>query len=435
MIKLFLLLIIDIIVIAFSLILAHYFRMLLDPFFSEVHLHNLELYITFWPIYITTLFIFAIEKVYYSKYLFWQELRYIYKGLVLSFVIVLSFLAITQSMEEYSRAVFVFAYLFMFFLFPYVKIGVKYFLHSFDFMCKKVHVISENSEFKKSILQNRYLGYQESYSNFDVLIIDTSEMKSKKLDKLIQQNMHDTKEILFLPYLKDINFSHADFIEVFKDRYSLISISNVLLKPLNIYTKKFFEYFVILICSPLIIFVFVFLYSILKIFYKGDSVFFLQKRLGKKGEVFYCYKFRTMYEGSENILKEYLQKHPEEIEYYKQFKKYKKDPRVTPIGVFLRKSSLDELPQLINVLKGEMSLVGPRPYMIHEKEDFVDNADIILAVAPGITGLWQVSGRNNLSFEERINIDKYYIRNWNLWLDFVIFVKTIKTVLLKEGAR
>jgi undecaprenyl-phosphate galactose phosphotransferase len=116
------------------------------------------------------------------------------------------------------------------------------------------------------------------------------------------------------------------------------------------------------------------------------------------------------------------------------FWKLKDDPRVTRIGMFLRKTSLDELPQIFNVLKGEMSLVGPRPYLPREFEFIKDNSESILHVSPGITGLWQVSGRNIRSYDYRIALDTWYVRNWNLWLDTVILLKTIWVVIRGEGA-
>jgi len=136
------------------------------------------------------------------------------------------------------------------------------------------------------------------------------------------------------------------------------------------------------------------------------------------------------------MLEEYLLKNPDEVEYYNKFHKYKNDPRITKVGNFLRKTSLDELPQFYNILKGDMNLIGPRPYLPQElKAMGEDNKNIILRVNPGLTGLWQVSGRNELTFKKRVDLDVWYIQNWSLWIDFVIFVKTTKVVLLKVGAK
>jgi undecaprenyl-phosphate galactose phosphotransferase len=142
-----------------------------------------------------------------------------------------------------------------------------------------------------------------------------------------------------------------------------------------------------------------------------------------------------MYEKSEELLQTYLKKYPDEINYYNKYHKYQNDPRITKIGKILRATSLDELPQIINIIKGEMSWVGPRPYMLNESEKLGKNLPFILRVKPGITGLWQVSGRNNLTFKERNELEVWYIKNWFLWDDFVILIKTIKVVFLKVGAR
>jgi undecaprenyl-phosphate galactose phosphotransferase len=185
---------------------------------------------------------------------------------------------------------------------------------------------------------------------------------------------------------------------------------------------------------PLFLFIHLFITVAIKFDSEG-KVFFKQPRLGKDKSEFLCYKYRTMYNNSDNLLKEYLQNNPDEIEYYEKYHKYRSDPRVTRVGKLLRATSLDELPQILNVLKGEMSLVGPRPYMLNELDRLGEKSKFILKVNPGITGLWQVSGRNNLTFEERNELEVWYIKNWLLWDDFVILIKTIKVVLMKIGAK
>ncbi len=141
-----------------------------------------------------------------------------------------------------------------------------------------------------------------------------------------------------------------------------------------------------------------------------------------------------MREDGDGILEAYLKEHPEEVENYKKYHKYENDPRITKIGNLLRRTSLDELPQIFNVYKREMSFIGPRPYMLNEKEKIGDALDALLMVRPGITGLWQVSGRSDVDFHSRVKLDVWYIRNWNLWMNFVILLKTIRTVLFRDGA-
>ena len=168
----------------------------------------------------------------------------------------------------------------------------------------------------------------------------------------------------------------------------------------------------------------------------GDKgpVFYVQERIGKNGEEFKMYKFRSMVIGADDILKELLENNEEVRNEYSKYKKLKNDPRVTKMGEFLRRTSLDEFPQFINVLKGEMSIVGPRAYLFREKEDMGEAYECIVKCKPGITGLWQVSGRSDVSFKNRLNMDIEYFETHNLGLDMEILFKTVATVLNKEGA-
>src|SRR5256885_17113316 len=148
----------------------------------------------------------------------------------------------------------------------------------------------------------------------------------------------------------------------------------------------------------------------------GGPVFFVQTRVGKWGRHFKMFKFRSMYLDAEQRLQELLahNEHREGVTF-----KMKNDPRITRVGKWLRRLSFDELPQLLNVLNGDMSLVGPRPYLPNETERMGDFAATILKAPPGLTGLWQVSGRNELTFDQRLRLDEYYVRNWSLWMDII----------------
>jgi undecaprenyl-phosphate galactose phosphotransferase len=161
---------------------------------------------------------------------------------------------------------------------------------------------------------------------------------------------------------------------------------------------------------------------------------YAQERIGENGRPFRCYKFRTMYKDAEEKLQDILSRDEAIRVEWESNWKLRDDPRITKIGKFLRKTSLDELPQIFNVMKGEMSIVGPRPYLPREKSDIDDNIHIITSAKPGITGLWQVSGRSNTGYRYRIKLDTWYVMNWSLWLDIVIILKTIKVVLNAEGA-
>ncbi|MDR3423657.1 MAG: undecaprenyl-phosphate galactose phosphotransferase WbaP [Alphaproteobacteria bacterium] len=166
----------------------------------------------------------------------------------------------------------------------------------------------------------------------------------------------------------------------------------------------------------------------------GGTAFFNQERVGQNGRFFKCYKFRSMRADAEQVLDRYLQENPDAAEEWNKYQKLKNDVRVTPFGHFIRRTSIDELPQLINVLKGDMSLVGPRPCMPGQESLYADDFSFYESVRPGITGPWQVSGRNHLTFKERVNLEAWYARNWSLWLDIVIMLKTVPTLLKREHA-
>ena len=187
----------------------------------------------------------------------------------------------------------------------------------------------------------------------------------------------------------------------------------------------------VIILIPLTIIVY-----ILKITSNDNGpLFYDQLRVGKNGKVFKIYKFRSMVIGADEILKKYLEENEEEAEYYKKYKKLKKDPRVTKAGKILRITSLDEWPKFFNILTGQMSLVGPRPYLPREKEDIGEIAyKEIIKVKPGLTGPWQIAGRSNLEFKDRVMLDLEYIPKASLLTDIKITLKTIKKVIKKEGA-
>ncbi len=165
-----------------------------------------------------------------------------------------------------------------------------------------------------------------------------------------------------------------------------------------------------------------------------DSIFYSQERIGKNGKIFKLYKFRSMVPNADIELKKLLRKKKYREE-YKLNKKIKDDPRITKVGKFLRKTSLDEVPQFINILKGDMAFVGNRPYLPREKEDMADSYNDIVATKPGLTGYWQVNGRSDISFKKRLELEQFYSNNYSLMLDVKIIFKTIKVVIMRNGAK
>jgi undecaprenyl-phosphate galactose phosphotransferase len=192
----------------------------------------------------------------------------------------------------------------------------------------------------------------------------------------------------------------------------------------------FFSVFAIIVTSP-----FMFLIALsIKLTDRG-KVFFTQKRVGKDGKEFDIIKFRSMYPDAERRLRDILENDPQAKKEWEESFKLKNDPRITPIGKFLRKTSLDELPQFFNVLKGDMSVVGPRPVTKEELDKFYkEKAKLYKSVRPGVTGYWQVEGRSDTDYEERVKMDEWYIKNQSLWLDLKIILKTIKVMITGKGA-
>lgn len=166
----------------------------------------------------------------------------------------------------------------------------------------------------------------------------------------------------------------------------------------------------------------------------GGAPIYRQMRVGRNGKLFGCLKFRSMVRDADAVLARHLAGDPAARAEWAADHKLKNDPRITPIGRLLRKTSLDELPQFLNVLKGEMSLVGPRPIVAEEVEKYAQEIVHYYRVAPGITGLWQVSGRNDVSYDARVQMDSWYVRHWSLWRDMVILGKTLPALLNRSGA-
>jgi len=167
----------------------------------------------------------------------------------------------------------------------------------------------------------------------------------------------------------------------------------------------------------------------------GGPIVYAHRRVGQGGKPFDCLKFRTMILGAEDCLVEYLAHHPEAGQEWARDQKLGFDPRVTPIGRLLRRTSLDELPQLVNVLRGEMSLVGPRPVTVGELAHYGPSADHYFSVRPGITGPWQIGGRNDVSYARRVALDSEYARTLSVWRDIAILARTPAVVLSRKGAR
>jgi len=429
------LIIFDMLAIYISIAFAFFIEMFFELSLNLSFLGGFFYYVNKPIVYALVILTFISSGIYRHRHDFWEETYLILKALILSLILLLSILALSKSVDDYSRIIVVLSFLVMALTIPIVKFVLKKKLSVFGIWSKKAEIISSDSDVITEIFGNKYLGYvKSSHKSSDIVFMDTQGLDKEEVESKLLVLSHEKKEIIFIPILNSFNFANARIIEIFNARTNMIVLENSLLNERNIFIKKVADIFLSILLIPLLIPIFGIIIFLMRKEEPKGSMFFKQERMGKDGENFVCYKFRSMREDGDEILKEYLKDHPEEVESYEKYHKYINDPRITRVGNFMRRTSLDELPQIINVFKGEMSLIGPRPYMLNEKEKIGSKIDMVLAVKPGITGLWQVSGRSDVDFHSRVDMDVYYTRNWNLWIDVVILLKTIKTVLFREGA-
>ncbi|PHS41738.1 MAG: glycosyl transferase [Sulfurovum sp.] len=424
----------DMAMIALSIYLAY----LLRGTFETLTLHDIPLkyYLSFYLLYIIPVLLFFYEGIYSYRYDFWHESRLILKGLIFSFILIFAYLAMTKSIQDYSRVVIGFAFLFMMILIPLSKNISKKLLHKLGVWQKRAKIYGGDPFLTDKIFGNPYLGYVKPKKNEEpaTMFINSKGNDANALKQIISSEIKNKHEVIFIPLIDDYDLTHSHIYELSNTRTNLIVFKNRLKSKYRLLLKKVSDFTLSLLIFPFLIPLMLYIAYRIKKDEPEQSILFKQERLGKEGKPFVCYKFQTMVENSDDLLQNYLKKHPEEVAYYETYHKYKNDPRITKIGQLLRRTSLDELPQIFNVFKNEMSFIGPRPYMLNEKKKVGESIETILTVKPGITGLWQVSGRSDVDFHSRVELDVWYIRNWNLWMDLVILIKTIKTVLVREGA-
>jgi len=415
---------------------------------------------------IIIIFVLSFEKLYTKRFIFWEETRHLLKSITLSFILIMMVVFVSRRYTQFSRAVIIFAWLLSLVLFPFLRLTVKKFLVKLNLWKKKVIILGTNGIAKmvaQEIKKNKTLGYEiigfltddkkkigkklggskiiGEIAQFEELsknlgtkdaIIAFSIISQNKLIRVMEQCEKTAETIRVIPNVGNV-FTMGIEIEKFGDVLSL-SVARNLIKPWNILIKGLFEFILVFILSIFLLPVFLIIAMAIKIDSSGP-VLFIQERLGEGNKIFRCFKFRSMYLDGDRRLEKYLKENPKIQKEWDKYQKIKeKDPRVTRMGKIIRKYSLDEFPQLINFFKRDMNLMGPRPYMPREKERIGKSYQIISRVKPGITGLWQVRGRNILPFRERLLLDEYYIRNWSLWIDLIILVKTIKVFITREGA-
>ena len=411
--------------------------------------------------------IFSSQNLYTKRFTFWEETRRLLKAITLAFILIMTVVFASRSYPSFSRISLFSAWAASLVIYPLVRSALKRMMAGNPMCRKNVLILGRGGtavQTAREIRKEKELGYHVvgylppagdergdpssdvaripggfddleaicSSLNIQDIIIVPMDYSRKDFFRLIKRCESLAETLKIIP-MTDGLYSMGVEIESLED-LSFITVPTRLLKPWNLVIKRAMDIFLALICcvalSP---FLLVFVAAIL-VDSRG-AVFYCQERIGRHGKPFRIFKFRSMFLNAEERLQVLLEKDPAVRAEWTEYQKIRgNDPRVTRVGRFLRKWSLDELPQLFNVLRGDMSLMGPRPYLPREKEKIGERGDFILKVKPGITGLWQVGGRNLLKFADRLHLDEYYIRNWSLWLDIIILIKTVKVLARREGA-
>ena len=400
---------------------------------------------------------------YFYRKTFWFELKEILRTLVIFAVVEMAIMAFAK--WYFSRYVWLFTWMFAIVLVPLFRIFIKYVLNAFGLWLRETWIIGSNKnavEAYKAINSERNLGLNiigfisnEENNKIstinDLPVIKPNDKWLKNIDKntqfiiAVEPNQNDIrnnwlKEFLLkgfryvsvIPALRGMPLDSTDMSFIFSHDVMIFRVQQNLAKFSSRAMKRLFDILcslcIIAVLSPLLI------YISIKVRKDGGSSIYGHSRIGRNGKPFKCLKFRSMVINSGEVLEELLSVDEEAKLEWEATYKLKSDPRVTEIGKFLRRTSLDELPQLFNVLKGEMSLVGPRPIITEELERYSGEVDYYLLSKPGMTGLWQVSGRSDLEYSTRVYLDTWYVKNWSMWNDIAILFKTVQVVLKRDGA-
>ena len=466
----------DLLAIGIAIYIAYILRDAILPALLPALFAEELLEVTFemlWWFPLAFIFTLAYEKLYHKRIPFWNEVEFIIKAATLAFFMAIAFIYILGLAQEISRFLVIMVWLLSLLLIPIARYYSKKLLLKYNIWKCPVILIGDSSSaalLSGALSREKTMGYEliglvdigevgmtgqinhdlehklptiKSLSEAEKVIAETNVqdviiaapgLPSRELVELTNRFQALTNNVIIVPDLFGITLNGIDMAYLFEEQTILLQVKNRLKSPLNRLIKRLFDLFagtvIFILSSPILLAAAI----AIKLNSKG-SVFYIQERIGQGGSRFSVYKFRTMYNNADQIMENHLASNEEASREWEVFKKLRTfDPRVTKVGRFLRRFSLDELAQLINVLKGEMSLVGPRPYMPSEEYLLGSYAKDIYVTKPGLTGLWQVSGRNNLNFDSRISLDSWYVKNWSLWLDLVLLLKTLRVVIKTDGA-
>lgn len=423
-----------------------------------------------WWIGTLCLICLAWEGLYTRRLPFWRETRSMLGALTLAFLLVFAVVSLARLGSEISRTTIVLGYGLAILLVPLTRYLGKALLHSIGIWAQPIIIIGTDEtgqSIASALTRDFYLGYRLiGFLDYDENSKGSVQIKSNKypilgnaaqaqnildqtgvrnivvalpglpgadLVQLTNQLRPFTRSILLVPDLFGIPGVSGEAGYFFNEQILAFQTRNNLASRMNMLSKRVFDLIVGTILLVLLVPVLFVIAALIMLETRGPAGF-THQRVGRGGALFKCYKFRTMVVNSQEILQDLLENDPQIRAEWENDFKLKDDPRVTRVGKFLRKTSLDELPQLFNVLKGEMSLVGPRPIIEDEIPRFGDYYREYSMVLPGMTGLWVVSGRSDIDYDERVRLESWYVRNWSMWLDMTLIFRTVGVVAARKGA-
>ncbi len=461
-----LLLAMDYVVIVCSLLIANGIRMGFKSWFDVIQPFSLDSGTLFITIPLIFIGFISFEKLYTKRLPFWQSAEKLFKITTYAMVLLIGMMYFSGQIKTFSRLFVLIDWMVTFigltcgrfamkrimvvtglWRSPVIFVGSVKTAELIDRAFKEeihmgyeiVGVIDDSPQTGKGpkypVYRNLYdAEFMIKSSKIQDVIIAAEGLPKAKLLDLIYRIQPLVKNLAVVPDLIGVPMSNMEVNTLLNQQAILLNVKNNLANRWNGLFKRVFDLTAgLLICIPLLP-VMTLIWLWIRLDSRGPACY-NAKRIGKNGREFICYKFRSMHLNGDDMLEAFLATNPEAKSEWERFCKLKThDPRLTKVGRFLRQYSLDELPQIFNVLKGEMSLVGPRPYLPREREIMGVFYETIIQTVPGITGLWQTQGRNDVTFEGRLNLDSWYVRNWSFWLDVTLLLKTVEVVAGKRGA-
>ena len=465
MISKLIVLIVDYISIVLGTLAAYYLRLNLPLLPVSSHFRVDEIYV-YGIIPFVFLSILLLNNAYSVVSPYWDTMKNLFRSITIGVVVSIVLMYTGHVINDVSRLFVVFAYLFMLLFIFSFRFIVGKILSKAGYLTIPVLLVGagKTAELVKKSLDRmpiatyKIIGYVDdnpksstiakeypclgTFSDVEHVIKDTGVqtvlicapgLEPKKLVSLINRLQLLVKRVAFVPELFGLPTSNITARGMMEEQAVVLRVQNNLARKSNRIMKRIFD-IVATVCGGILILPILAIIALLIYLDSPGPIVFGHKRVGQGGKEFSCYKFRSMVPNAQEALEVYLKENPATREEWEHNFKLKDDPRVTRIGKFLRKTSLDELPQLWNVLVGDMSLVGPRPIVRDEIVKYGDYINDFYLVPPGITGVWQVSGRSDTTYEERVLMDSWYVHNWSVWIDIVYLLKTALVVVKLKGA-